>query len=252
MCYSVAFLENKLSKLIARYKHVLPPDWKDEPLQTASDDSLPVHYFISGFAHPLLPVINKEGLQTFYWGLIPFWVKDEATAIKLRKGTLNAVGETVFEKPSFRSSIGTNRCLLPVSGFFEWREYRGTKYPYFIQLRGDAPFSLGCLHDSWTNRQTGEVLNTFSIITTPANSLMTLIHNRKKRMPLILDKDAERQWLDTSLNATQIRAIIKPLPSEKLKAFTVSRMLNYARNHRDVPEAVEPFEYPELPQLPGF
>jgi putative SOS response-associated peptidase YedK len=88
------------------------------------------------------------GSTCFNWGLIPGWVKDEKQAKDISNMTLNAIGETVFEKPSFRNSIRSKRCLLGINGFFEWRDVGGKKYPYYVQVKEEEIFSLGCL---WEN-----------------------------------------------------------------------------------------------------
>lgn len=207
---------------------------------------LPFHYLVSGFSHPTLPIINQDGLFLYDWGLIPSWVKDTVTAYDIRTKTLNAVGETAFEKPSFRKSIATKRCLLPISGFYEWQEFKGNKYPYFIQLAETDYFSLGSIYDTWINTGTGEIKNTFSIITTPANPLMEKIHNLKKRMPLILSSEDEMKWLDPDLKTEQIKELIKPFPDKEMTAYTISRVANSTRNNRDFPEIIKPVFYPEL------
>jgi putative SOS response-associated peptidase YedK len=207
---------------------------------------LPVYFFVSGFSHPLLPMIRQDGLHLYQWGLVPYWSKDTDFADSIRSKTLNAKGETVFEKPSFRGSIVSKRCLLPVNGFFEWREVNKVKYPYFIKLRGPDIFSLGCICDSWTDRQTGEVRDTFSIITTPANPMMEKIHNLKKRMPLIIGRDDEAAWVDPDLGAAGIKRLIKPFHEGGMQAYTVSRFLNSPRNDRNVPEALKEVVYDDL------
>lgn len=246
MCYSIAYLEKKAKKLAERYKDFFPSDWSEGHEKFADDSNLPVYYFVSGFSHPQLPVIKQDGLHLHQWGLIPFWSKDTAFADSIRSKTLNAKGETVFEKPSFRSSIVSKRCLLPVSGFFEWREVNKVKLPYFIKLRDDELFSLGCLYESWTDRQTGEVRDTFSIITTAANPLMEKIHNVKKRMPLIIAREDETAWVDPSLGKTGIRKLIKPYYEGGMLAYPVSRFLNNPRNERNVPEALKAVVYDDL------
>ncbi len=248
MCYSVAYLEKKLSKLVERYKNILPPGWESQNIQTKNSTELPVYYFVSGFSHPILNILTEHGLEHLNWGLIPFWVRNDIQAKKIRVGTLNAVGETVFEKPSFRASIRSKRCLLPVSGFFEWREFAGKKHPYFIHKNNKEIFSLGCIYDTWTDSETGEIHKTFSIITTPANPLLAIIHNRKKRMPLIIGMQDEKQWLNPTLSEKQVKDLIKPY-SGNLEAYTVSQMLNYSRNDRNIPDAVNPYQYADLPVL---
>ncbi len=252
MCYSIAFLEKKQTRLLERYNSLLAPDWKSNTLKSEKPAELPVYYFVNGFAHPNLPIVTKQGLFLCSWGLIPFWAKDETFANKIRSGTLNAVGETVYKKPSFRNSIRSRRGLLPVNGFFEWREYQGKKYPYFIHLTKDGLFSLACIYDTWSNPTTGEIMNTFSIITCPANPLMEIIHNKKRRMPLILDDEAAQLWINPETGRQTVEAIIKPYDGKEMTAYPVSRMLNYARNLRNTPEAIEAFEYHELPGLPPF
>jgi len=138
------------------------------------------------------------------------------------------------------------RCLFPVSGFYEWREFKGIKYPYYVQLAEMDYFSLGAIYDTWINQQTGDIKNTFSILTTPANPLMEKIHNLKKRMPLILSPEDEMKWLDPDLKTEQIKELIKPFPESKMTAYTISRAANNARNNRDIPKILNPVYYPEL------
>ncbi len=242
MCYNVAYLERKQQKYEERYKDSLPPDWSQNRLRM----ELPAHYFVSGFSHPLLPIINHNGIFLFEWGLIPLWTKDALMAKDMQTKTLNAVGETVFEKPSFRSSIVSKRCLLGISGFYEWRDVNKVKYPYFIKTKSNELFSLGCIYETWVDKGTGEIRNTFSILTTPANPMMEKIHNLKKRMPLILSVDDERQWIDPKLSADDIRKLIKPYPESDMIAYAVSKNINSPKNNRDLPESMEKVDYPEL------
>ncbi len=236
MCYNIAYLENRAVRLAQRYSNVLPPAWKERTIE----GELPGYFFVSGFSHPELPVIGSDGIGLFSWGLIPFWVNGEDKAGEIRSKTLNAVGETVFSKPSFKRSILRGRCLLPVSGFFEWRHEGREKLPYYITGSDQELISLGCISESWTNTGTGEVLNTFSIITTPVNEMLSYIHNNKKRMPLVIPKDAEKQWVDPGLDRAGIEEMIRPCEEEILKAHRVSTLVNNPRNQRNVPAAIQP------------
>ena len=172
---------------------------------------------ISGFTFPKTPVIanNKPGLiQPFTWGLIPFWSKDN----KIRQYTLNAKIETLTEKPSFRNAIN-NRCLVIADGFYEWQwlDPKGKeKQKYLITLPDNKLFAFGGLWSEWTDKATGEILHTYTIVTTRANELMSQIHNSKKRMPIILTQENESDWLrgaatsefemlDINLSATPIQ-----------------------------------------------
>src|ERR1039457_6886815 len=166
---------------------------------------------LSGFAYAKTPVItaeNPDKVQLFNWGLIPKWVKNEEDAAKYRQWCLNATCENVFDKPSFKTSIGKKRCLVIVDGFYEWREYKSKKYPYFINVKNRKAFGLAGLYDSWVNKETGEILNTYSIITCAANPLMEKIHNVKKRMPVILPKEKERVWLNENLSKEEIQNLM--------------------------------------------
>lgn len=151
----------------------------------------------SGFAFPLVPVItNKEtdSIQLFQWGLIPHWAKD----MEIRKNTLNARIETIEEKPSYRSYVN-NRCLVLIDGFYEyqWQDPKGKgKKRFLMTMPGGEPFALGGLFSIWTDTSTGELIPTFTILTMEANEQMAIIHNTKKRMPLILTKEDELEWLE--------------------------------------------------------
>lgn len=241
MCYTVEYLETRSAKYAERYKEILSPEAVSQVPQ-----QLPLFYLISGFAHPVLPIVKQDGIFMFEWGLIPEWVKDHQSAVEMQNRTLNAVGETVFDKPSFRKSIVTKRCLLGVNGFYEWQEYKKSKYPYLIQIKSEEIFSLGCIYETWVDQSTGEIRNTFSLVTTPANPLMEKIHNLKKRMPLIIAKSDEAKWIDPSLTREEIEKLIKPYPEEDMQAFTVSKLANNVRNERNVPEIIEKVEYEEL------
>lgn len=172
---------------------------------------------VSAFSLPLLPVIcndNAGEIRLFYWGLIPYWVKDAKNAGEIRTKTFNARSETLAEKASFRNILNTKRCLVLTNGFYEWQTSGKEKIPYFIGLSEQPAFALAGLYDQWTNRETGEELNTFTIITTRANPMMEEIHNIKKRMPVILSPKDEQRWLDLSIYP-QNTGIFEPFP-EKL------------------------------------
>ena len=243
MCYNIAFLTRRLQIYADRYKDTLPPAFSTT-LQ--ADHYLPQYHFVSGFEHPKLPVITENEILFCHWGLIPHWIKDETAAQDIRTRTLNAAGETLFEKPSFRKSIASKRCLLGINGFYEWRLFNKTKYPYFIQPRDKGILSLGCLYDTWTNHETGEIVHTFSVVTTPANPMMETIHNTKKRMPLIISIENEGRWVSPALNAGDVMNMVKPCADDMLEAYTVSMAANHVRNDRNTPQILQKVEYPEL------
>lgn len=175
---------------------------------------------VSGFTHPLMPIISNidpNDISFMRWGLIPSWAKEDVVN-DFWKNTLNARGDTVFEKPSFRVPIISKRCIVPAASFMEWHHKETEKIPYVIEPVNAPFFSFGGIYDIWKNPKSGEVLETFSIITTDANPLMAEIHNSKKRMPLILDKEDMFEWLNSSLSKNSIQNLIKPYSENKMKA----------------------------------
>ena len=175
---------------------------------------------INGFAHPKLPVITTDApdkIRLMKWGLIPNWEKDEQEAHDMQNKTLNARSETIFKKGVF-TSVLKKRCMVLVEGFYEWQHVGKKKIPYFVHLIENGPFALGGLYDEWTNPNTGEITEGFSIVTLPANPLMAEIHNSKKRMPLILQRDTERMWVNPLLAKEEIADLIKQYPSHSMVA----------------------------------
>ena len=151
----------------------------------------------NGFNFPKTPVITNQNnsiIEHLQWGLIPFWAKDDS----IKQYTLNARIETLSEKPSFRESI-KNRCLVIADGFYEWQwlDTKGKKkQKYLITLPNEELFSFAGLWSQWVNKETGEVVKSYTIITTEANTLMSEIHNSKKRMPVILTRENETEWIN--------------------------------------------------------
>lgn len=169
---------------------------------------------INAFAHPSAPFITREEpLTVASWGLIPAWAKPEAIK-DLRTMTANARSETAHEKPSFRKA---HRGLLPVSGFFEWRHEGAKKIPYMVHS-DDPIMTLGCLWEDWTNRETGETMRTFSVLTTEANELMSFVHNSKLRMPVIIDAADRETWLAEGTPRQTVEELMQPLADGLLEA----------------------------------
>lgn len=150
----------------------------------------------NGFTYPQAPVILDEEpqlIQPAIWGLIPVWSKDR----NIQKYTLNAKIETLTEKPSFRNSVN-KRCLILADSFYEWQwlDPKGkNKQKYEIRKAKEELFSFGGIWSEWTDRKTGEIVKSYSIVTTVANEFMAQIHNSKKRMPVLLNQAEEATWL---------------------------------------------------------
>lgn len=181
-------------------------------------------------------VIPNDGgakMTFFQWGLIPSWAKDP----KIGNRMINARGETVAEKPSFRTPLRRRRCLVPADGFYEWQKDAGkkTKTPIYIQLKSGRPFAFAGLWDQWKTPEE-EWLRTFTIITTDANTALEKIHDR---MPVILPPASYEQWLDPSeQSAETLTPLLKPFPSDEMITHPVSKLVNSPAN--DVPECVQP------------
>lgn len=189
---------------------------------------------IKAWANPDCAIItNDEEIQHFYWGLIPYWIKEKAneplekTVKTIRSMTHNAMCETVFEKPSYRKPILSKRCLIPSTGFFEYNHNEEkTTTLYKIILPEEEIFSIAGIHDSWVDPQTGEILNTFSLLTTKANPMMAEIHNGGKnphRMPVIVPKERELEWLEPQLSVDNIKSFFNPFSEKDMEAFEVDK-----------------------------
>lgn len=180
-----------------------------------------------------IPNDNKFAADFFIWGLIPMWAKDPAIGNRL----INARGETLAEKPSFRGSYRHKRCLILADGYYEWKSVAGrkTKTPYFIHMHDRRPFAMAGLWDHWESPE-GSSLNTCTIITTSPNELMQSIHDR---MPVILHPRDYDKWLDSAPQTPEnLDHLLKPFPTEEMTAYPVSTMVNKVTNDR--PELVVP------------
>ena len=182
----------------------------------------------------LMPVVINDGtrmLDAYRWGLIPSWAKEASIANKL----INARGETVAEKPSFRSALKRRRCLALVDGWFEWKQSTKPKTPYYFHREDGLPMAFAGLWEEWTAPDTGEVLRTCTLITTGPNALMAPIHDR---MPVILSPEARERWLDPEpLEASVLQPLLVPNEDEPLEAWEVARVVNSPTN--DVVACVE-------------
>lgn len=228
MCFTVSF-EGKAINAVKEHLNEYPK------LQMRGEFNQ-VYYLVSGFSHPKLPVFKNESIEISEWGLIPSFAANEEKAEELANMTLNARSDTIHQKPSFKKSITTNRCILPLDGFFEWQHNGKIKQPYYIYPTDDTVFYLGCIYNTWVNKKTGEIRDTFSIITTDANPLMATIHNTKKRMPLILPKSSIEAWVDPTTDITLVNQMMKPYSTELMSVYKISPIAGNSRQNRNVPE----------------
>jgi putative SOS response-associated peptidase YedK len=153
------------------------------------------------------------------WGLVPAWAKDP----KIGYRTINARAEGLEDKASFRKPFRSRRCLVPATGFYEWKRAGRGKQPYFIRLKDGELFGFAGLWDSWRDER-GEEVRTYTIITTTPNDLVAPIHDR---MPVILRRDAEGPWLDPTIGEVPLlRSLLRPYPAEAMEAYPVSTRVN--------------------------
>lgn len=179
-----------------------------------------------------------RGLFMLRWGLIPSWAKDTKFGYK----TINARAETVATQPAFRSAFKKRRCLVPVSGFYEWKTVPGskTKQPYYISAADEEPLVFAGLWEWWRDPadESAEPIESFTIITTTPNELMGEIHNR---MPVILSREDFGLWLDDANEGDEaVRGLLRTYPSELMMARKVSTLVNSPKN--DSPECAQPID----------
>ena len=188
-------------------------------------------------------VLNEpeRRLTLAHWGLIPFWAKDP----KIGNRLFNARGETVHEKPSFRSSFQRKRCLILADGFYEWRTKAGEKRktPIYFRLKTGAPFAFAGLWDRWSAGSDADELTSCAIITTAPNELVGMVHDR---MPVILPPDRYDFWLTPgAAPAGELRGCLTAYPAAEMEAFEVDPKVGNARN--DGPELILPLFDKPLP-----
>ena len=172
-----------------------------------------------------VPIVRRGAsgreLVTVRWGLVPFWAKD----LKIGAKMINAKAETVAEKPAFRDGFKRKRCLVLADGFYEWKKIEGGKQPYLIRLKTAEPLAFAGLWADWKDKDSGERIESCTIITTEPNALMATIHNR---MPAILPPDAYDLWLDPE--AANGRTLLGPFPAEAMEAYPVSPRVGNVKN----------------------
>ncbi len=178
--------------------------------------------------------VVREGENNYVvplrWGLIPSWARELSFGAR----TFNARAETMATKASFKESFRFQRCLVLANGFFEW--VKGpVKIPYLFTISGGGIFAFAGLWASWTSPE-GRIIKSCTIITTTANKIVSPLHDR---MPVILPRQAEDQWLDHRIYDLQVlQALLQPYPDDYLQVAQVSTIVNSPQN--DLPECIRP------------
>jgi putative SOS response-associated peptidase YedK len=161
------------------------------------------------------------------WGLVPFWAKDPSIGNRL----INARAETVADKPAYRAAYRKRRCLVLADGFYEWQKTGAGKTPYLISLASGRPFALAGLWEHWQSKETGEIIESATLLTADANTFMAQLHNR---MPVILEPVTADRWLAGDDAVIDAAAAHGP----ELRAWPVDRRVNDPRN--EGAELIEP------------
>jgi putative SOS response-associated peptidase YedK len=170
-----------------------------------------------------MPVIiraaGKNEVAVMKWGLVPHGVKDIASAPK----PINARAETLAERPLFRPLLEDRRCLVPASGFFEWKKGGKRQVPFWFRLPGEPLFSFAGLCDTWQGPG-GQHLSSYTIITCPPNALVAKIHDR---MPVILSRENEERWLAESPRTLEaLRDLLDPRAPGDMEMVPVTDLVN--------------------------
>ena len=212
----------------------------------------------SGFEFTQWPIIKENNnstdllLEMAHWEFIPSWIHNtkELEVSREKFTTLNAKGENLLESKMYRDASLKRRCIVLSSGFYEWRHYKpvGTKkenaYPYFITIKNKPVFFMAGIYQPWTDKNTGETIDSFAIVTTAANDLMSKVHNKKKRMPAILNESLAQEWLQEELPESRIKEIANfQLADQDMEAISIRKDFKISAHPQ------EKFVYAELPSL---
>jgi putative SOS response-associated peptidase YedK len=179
-----------------------------------------------------VPVVLVENdrqsrkLQDMEWGLLPFFAKDPATTHR----PINAKSETVLENRFFSNAFKRQRCIIPIHGFFEWKKIKGRKQPYLITSKHNQPLGLAGIYDTW-RRNEEESIFSFTILTTTPNELIQPIHDR---MPVILPKELEYDWLSRDTEISNLITMFEPISKDSLQTYPVSSYVNKPTNNSEL------------------
>ena len=167
---------------------------------------------------------HRRSLAALRWGLIPHWARDK----HIKASTFNARAETLTQKPFFRDSIKSRRCIIPASGFYEWQKQGDKKQPYYIYRADQQPLAFAGLWDLWADKETGETIESCTIITVPASHRMAEIH---ERMPAVLEVDYFDTWLDPEFKETHVlQDLLRIAKADVFAMYPVASYVN-SSNH---------------------
>jgi len=234
-----------MRRMCGRYVLRRLKDWLDDAfaeLKIRPDLSFLERYNIAPTQN--VPAVRWEQdgptLVNLRWGLIPSWAKDPSIGNRM----VNARAESLAAKPAFRTAFQRRRCLIPADGFYEWQTRAGQKQkqPHLIYLKNDRPFAFAGIWDRWETPN--ETIESFSIITTQANSLIKPIHDR---MPVILTGKNLDLWIRPIARETELTSLLVSYDATAMTHYPVSTTVNSPRN--DDPSCMAPFKENSLNSL---
>lgn len=235
MCYSTS-LRKKEKEIEKRFYAEMEIPLLYEP-----------YYYQSGFEHKNLFIIPQDYPEEIYpamWGLVPEFGKNDIEEFYKGYNTLNARSENVFGSRTYKNSIRDKRCLIIADGFFEPHYENNISYPHFCHLRDDSLFAFAGIYT-----EIDDAVYSCSILTIKANDFFAEVHNKKKRMPLVLNDEFEEEWLRKDLTEANIMELMRVgFTSDEFEAYPVTRDLNKRGEPKDVPWAISKVDYPELGQ----
>ncbi len=189
---------------------------------------------------PIAVVRMAEGARRFAlvrWGLIPGFVEDPKKFSLL----INVRSEGILEKGISKNAMKYRRCLVPASGFYEWRAMPGsnsgkTRQPFWLRPRDGKPIAFAGLWETWSDRTTGGEINSAAIVTTQANAVVKPIH---QRMPVVVAANDFEQWLTGT--PAEAESLLGPAPDKLLEAVPISSRVNaYANDDPSVLDPIQP------------
>jgi putative SOS response-associated peptidase YedK len=229
--------------MCGRYAVTLPPADYREFYGYDEQPNFPPRYNIAP-TQPVPIVLADKGTRHFRlvrWGFLPSWTKDP----KDFPLVINARGETLLTKPTFKNALKRRRCIFLADGFYEWRREGKEKTPFLIRPRKRRPLPMAGLWETYSDATGGEI-DTAAIVTTDANGLLSAIHHR---MPVILDRDGIAGWLDSDEAGTDdAMKLVRPCPDDWLEMVPVSSRVNKVEN--DDSGLQEPLAHPEPSREP--
>jgi putative SOS response-associated peptidase YedK len=264
--YSSSFssIQNELDEYNGSYETLMARDESKQPyskleiaemraaqktVQSFQDKNY-VRYHENGFdflGSPVITTGEPEHFKLMRWGFVPFFMTSKEEAFALRIKTLNCISEEMYEKRSFKDAANNGqRCLIPVTGFYEWRwmDPDGKKkIPYYISTKGVAISSLAGLYSRWKDKATGTFYYSYTILTTKANPFMEVIHNSKKRMPVIIPDAYKNDWLNPNLTKDDVLSLCQPLENSIMQGHTISNMITKRGVDTNVGEVLKVYNY---------